>query len=368
VNLPPAKSVSSPVALLLSTVWLLFATGCYLPDGGPAYGSPGYVEHSTCLVIVMQGEATREQYEARRAEIIDYLIERGYISSEGNLLADPDQAERVIRAIVNPEGGFTLSVFDRSAEAGGPPPELWDTDLLYPADPYFILGFVYINEIGPRHLPPRPPGYRPHPHPPSYRPPPGQHVWDYARHWSDHGARGDGDHRRPRGDRDDDHRSPSDRPRHSGHDDRSSPPPSSEPTTPTAPPRQPERFGRFNQLHKPQPPPESERKSGRTRDDDNSDHRRSHRDDDPPATTTSRPPEHFDRSRPPQATSPSTPPVGTPPRETSAPAAPPHQPGERFHSSPPPPPRPAPPPPQKSDQSPRAEPASNNDERNKHEN
>lgn len=374
MNLPPAKSVLSLTPLLFAAALLLFAAGCYLPadDDSSYYGPSGYVEGTTSLVIVMQGEATQEQYDARRGEIIGYLIERGYIRSEADLVADPDQAERVIRAIANPDGGFTLSVFNRSTEVSGPAPGLWDTDLLYPADPYFILGFVYINEIGPRHLPPRPLGYRPHPHPDSYRPPSGQRVWDYARHWPNRSVPGGGSHPRPQqSDRAAGHRSPpAKHPPRDGHDNRTSLPAPAPHSAPPPASSAPEHFGRPDRPPRSQPPADSTHKPDRNHDNDQ-DHRGSPRardNDPPPRSSGNAPSGHLDRPRTPQAQTPSTPPTDTAPRHTPASSVPPRPPGERSHPKPPPATRPAPPPRQeKSGNNERAQPASRNEQKEKNE-
>ncbi len=168
--------------------FLLLSTGCYYPTSERTYvteGQPPYAKVPTALVIVMQDESSEAEYQARRGEIINYLIERGYIADENDLVGDPASANRIIRAIVS-GGGFTLSVFNQNA-ATGPLPDLETTDILYPADPYFIAGFYYFSEIGPRRLPPRPPGYRPHPRPPHEGPPPGHPMFDHDRHWSQSG-------------------------------------------------------------------------------------------------------------------------------------------------------------------------------------
>lgn len=167
------------VSLILGAT-LLLAGGCHQYHAHTGSVAPSGARPATALVIVIQNECTEAEYLSWRGQIVSYLIERGYIVSEDELIADPAGAQRVIRAIVGP-GGFTLSVFHAAAEAS-PPPNLEITDILYPADPYFVLGFYYFGEIGPRHLPPRPPGYRPHPRPPD-RSPPRYPRYDHDRHW-----------------------------------------------------------------------------------------------------------------------------------------------------------------------------------------
>ena len=187
------RTTPTPLSALIAT-FLLLTAGCYYPaDGRPVYATetqPAYVPQTdipTSLVIVMEGEATEADYRARRLEIINYLIERGYIAVESDLVSDPANAVRIIRAIVTGEG-FTLSVFNQGAVAE-PQPDLEMTDILYPDDPYFIFGFDYLYEIGPRRLPPRPRDYRPHPRPPHSNPPPGHRDYDRDRHWG-HGRPG----------------------------------------------------------------------------------------------------------------------------------------------------------------------------------
>ncbi len=196
--------VSYHATLFLLAAIMLLTAGCYSPPAGrPAYATetqsayaPG-LNVPTALVIVMEDDSTEAEYRARRGEIVNYLIERGYIASGNDLVSDPANANRIIRAIVS-GGGFTLSVFNQNA-ATGPLPDLETTDILYPADPYFILGFYYLNEIGPRRLPPRPPGYHPHPRPLHEAPPSGRPVYDHDRHWSHPGQpdRNDGRHAPP---------------------------------------------------------------------------------------------------------------------------------------------------------------------------
>lgn len=158
-------------AALLAAAGLLLAGGCYHRESTRTYSDPAAPDArlSTALVIVIQGECTEAQYLAWRGQVVGYLIERGYIASESELIGDPAQAQRVIRAIVGPDG-FTLSVFHAENRAATTP-DLTITDLYYPADPYFIFGFLYFGEIGPRRLPPRAPDYRPHPRPPGSPPP-----------------------------------------------------------------------------------------------------------------------------------------------------------------------------------------------------
>jgi len=171
-----------PLSLLL-----LLAGGCVYPaDEQPVYASspaPTYAASRpvTSLVIVVEDELTEPEYRAKRAEVVAYLIERGYIADEGELVGDPAAASRIIRATVN-RGGFTIGLFNQ-AEVNQPMPELVDTDILYPADPYFIFGFTYAEDYGPRCLPPRPRDYRPHPRPPHTPPPPGWRDYDRDRHW-----------------------------------------------------------------------------------------------------------------------------------------------------------------------------------------
>ncbi|MBI2516680.1 MAG: hypothetical protein HYV95_07160 [Opitutae bacterium] len=186
------------IAPLFFGAALLGVTGCYHYDetrsiysSGGAYGSLPADRPATALVIVIQGECTEAQYLAWRGQVVSYLIERGYIASESELISDPAQAQRVIRAIVG-AGGFTLSVFNATADAS-PPPDLEFTDIYYPADPYFIFGFLYFGEIGPRHLPPRPPDYRPHPRAPG-APPPRYPRYDHDRHWPHAPRTGDREH------------------------------------------------------------------------------------------------------------------------------------------------------------------------------
>jgi len=169
--------------------FLLLSTGCYYPpDNSSVYGPERTPEYApiarvpTSLVIVIEGEFTEEQYRARRLDIVNYLIERGYISQESELISDPANASRIVRAIVNSEG-FSLSVFNQNTAVTAVP-DLETTDILYPEDPYFIFGFDYMYEIGPRRLPPRPRDYHPHPRPPHSNPPPGRPVWDHDRHWT----------------------------------------------------------------------------------------------------------------------------------------------------------------------------------------
>jgi hypothetical protein len=196
--------VSFHSTLFLLAAFILLATGCYSPTAArSAYATetqsanaPG-LNVPTALVIVMEDESTEAEYRARRGEIVSYLIERGYIANENDLVNDPANADRIIRAIVS-GGGFTLSVFNQNA-ATEPLPDLETTDILYPADPYFIFGFYYVNEIGPRRLPPRPPGYHPHPRQPREAPPPGRPAYDHDRHWSQPGQpdRNNGRHAPP---------------------------------------------------------------------------------------------------------------------------------------------------------------------------
>ena len=210
----PLVRISRRFLLPAFATWLLLAAGCYFPpDSGTVYAPeppPAYAPQPdlpTALVIVVEGECTQEEYRMRRSEIVNYLIDRGYIASENDLVNDPADASRIIRAIVR-NGGFTLSVFNQS-RAPEPPPDLEYTDILYPADPYFIFGFGYICEIGPRHLPPRPHGYYPHPRPPHTPPPQDCHTYDHDRHWTRNGEPRHPDDRRP-ADRhhDDDHSHP----------------------------------------------------------------------------------------------------------------------------------------------------------------
>lgn len=186
---PPLVKIPSAAFLALTAALLLLTSGCYSPPGyrsvnaseiQPAYAPEANVP--TALVIVVEGECSEAEYLARRGEIINYLIERGYITSESDLVSDPAEAVRIIRAIVSGDG-FSLSVFNQNS-AADPMPDLETTDILYPADPYFIFGFDYLYEIGPRRLGPRPQDYRPHPRPPHEGPPRGHPVFDHDRHWS----------------------------------------------------------------------------------------------------------------------------------------------------------------------------------------
>lgn len=102
------------------------------------------------------------------------------------MIGDPASAGRIIRAIVNSDG-FSLSVFNPNPTATELP-DLESTDILYPEDPYFIFGFDYMYEIGPRRLPPRPRDYRPHPRPPHSSPPVGRPIFDHDTHWSRPGS------------------------------------------------------------------------------------------------------------------------------------------------------------------------------------
>lgn len=188
------------IAPLLLGVTVLFAGGCYHHEGtrsvyssGSAYDSRPADRPATALVIVIQGECTEAQYLAWRRQIVSYLVERGYIAGEDELIGDPAQAQRIIRAIVS-EGGFTLSVFNDDIATHRS--DLEFTDIYYPADPYFIFGFLYFGEIGPRHLPPRSPDYRPHPRPPS-TPPPYYPPYDRDRHRPHPPRPDDRDHDRP---------------------------------------------------------------------------------------------------------------------------------------------------------------------------
>ncbi len=192
---------SNKSSLLFFAAFMLVTAGCYFPvsdrtvyvtEPQPRYAPAANVP--TALVVVVEGESTEMEYQARRNEIVNYLIERGYISREEDLIGDPANADRIIRAIVS-NGGFTLSVFNQNP-AGPPPVSLETTDILYPADPYYILGFYYVDEIGPRRLPPCPPDYRPHPRPPYEGPPPGREEYDHDRHWSHPGQREHDDDRR----------------------------------------------------------------------------------------------------------------------------------------------------------------------------
>lgn len=181
-----ARLLSCCVALL----GLLLGGCIYYADpgysDGPAYRPAPPRMPATALVIVMRDETTEAEYLNCRTQIITYLVQHGYITGEADLIANPDHAQRIIRAIVQGRE-FTLSVFnqDNTVAAGTPPPYLEYSDLLYPNDPYFILGFVYFDEIGPRRLPPRPPGYRPHPGPSNHRPPDHHPDYDRKRHWPD---------------------------------------------------------------------------------------------------------------------------------------------------------------------------------------
>ena len=219
MHLPSAK-IPRLSFLSVFVGWLLLAAGCYYPtEGEPVYApapQPAYAPQPylpTALVIVVEGECTQEEYRMRRSDIINYLIERGYIGSENDLVSDPAEASRIIRAIVS-NGGFTLSVFNQN-QTQEPPPDLEDTDILYPADPYFIFGFGYICEIGPRHLPHRPPGYHPHPRPPHTPPPRDWRTYDHDHHWTRNGEPRHPDDRRPGnrpGDDNHSHPGPKDRP------------------------------------------------------------------------------------------------------------------------------------------------------------
>ncbi len=203
MNLPTPRISRNAIAILLAA-FVVLMTGCYYPtDGRSVYATGSRPANDagrivpTALVIVVEDESTEAEYQVRRSEIIDYLIQRGYISNEAELVSDPANADRIVRAIVS-NGGYSLSIFNQNS-TGGADLNLEDTDLLYPADPYFILGFYYLDEIGPRRLPPRPPGYRPHPRPPHSSPPPGYRVFDHDRHWSRPGQpdRNDGQPTRP---------------------------------------------------------------------------------------------------------------------------------------------------------------------------
>ena len=189
--------IPSASILALCVTSLFLTAGCYYPpNNGPVYGPAGQPEYApvagvpTSLIIVVEGEFTEEQYRARRLEIVNYLIERGYIARESDLISDPANASRIVRAIVNRDG-FSLSVFNQNV-AVTEMPDLETTDILYPEDPYFIFGFDYMYEIGPRRLPPRPRDYHPHPRPPHSNPPPGRPVFDHDRHWSRPGTHSPG--------------------------------------------------------------------------------------------------------------------------------------------------------------------------------
>jgi hypothetical protein len=193
----------------LLIAYALLAAGCsyptdaqpgYTTEGPPAYATAPEPGVPTSLVIVVEGESTEAEYLAKRHEIVAYLIDRGYITSEDDLIGDPDEAERIVRAIVTADG-FTLSIFNKNTEQG-PPPDLEDSDILYPADPYFIWGFMYAGEIGLRHLPHRPRDYHPHPRPRHQGPMPGHPIYDHDRHWSHAGGPGRGVHHGPPQDRD----------------------------------------------------------------------------------------------------------------------------------------------------------------------
>jgi hypothetical protein len=245
--------------LLFTALLSLLLGGCfYYPDNGtytyaqrgpgPAYAAAP----STALVIVMPDNSTEADYLNWRGQIIDYLIQRGYIASESDLVANPDNAQRIVRAIVG-NGGYTLSVFnkDGGVAAEAAPLYLEDSDVCYPEDPYFILGFAYFGEIGARHLPPRPPGYRPHPRPDNYRPPANRPNYDWNRHWSGphDNAPGGRPHTpdRPQDNHNDnknDHRGPD-------HGDQ----PHNPPTQPNRPPPDDHRDRPGRDDHTPTPPP-----------------------------------------------------------------------------------------------------------------
>jgi hypothetical protein len=204
----PARSALPLLVPALATVLLMLA-GCYYPpDASQGYAPPPngttYVSADagsyipppqpgipTSLVIVMPDDSTAADYETQREQIVSYLIDRGYISSESELIGDPDEATRVVRAIVS-GGGFTLSVFSRDTQVATPI-GLETTDLFFPEDPYFIWDFTYVGEIGRRRLPARPPSYRPHPRPPGSVTMPHHQPPDFAHHWPRSGN-GTGNH------------------------------------------------------------------------------------------------------------------------------------------------------------------------------
>jgi hypothetical protein len=161
----------------------------YAPaDSGGSYTPPPQPGIPTSLVVVMPDDSTASDYAAQREQIVSYLIDRGYINSESELIGDPDEAARVVRAIVS-NGGFTLSVFSKDTLVSAPV-GLETTDLFLPEDPYFIWDFTYVGEIGRRRLPPPPPNYRPHPRPPGSRPVPGHVPPDFGHHWPRPGGSG----------------------------------------------------------------------------------------------------------------------------------------------------------------------------------
>ncbi|HET7535233.1 MAG TPA: hypothetical protein VFJ90_02180 [Candidatus Didemnitutus sp.] len=104
----------------------------------------------TALVITVESAAmTEEEYQARRSELINYLIERGYIQSEGDLVAEEAGARRLIRATLGADGGFKISVFNFESEAVADPAVVVAAEIpAYYYDDYYYYGFAPVPFYG----------------------------------------------------------------------------------------------------------------------------------------------------------------------------------------------------------------------------
>lgn len=142
-----------------SRLVLLFAlltgllSGCQsVPANKPAVAI--YEAPPTSLIITVEGEGmTEAEYKARRDELIAYLIERGYIQSEADLVADTESAGRIINATLVADGGFKLSVYNLDSQAVSNPTVVADYSVpeVIPASyygDYYYYGFAPVPFYG----------------------------------------------------------------------------------------------------------------------------------------------------------------------------------------------------------------------------
>ncbi len=164
-------------------------SGCQsIPANRPAVTSvmPS-VMPPTSLIITVEGTGmTEAEYKARRDDLVSYLIERGYIQAESDLITDAGAAERIIRATLGADGGFKFSVYNLDSEVVTDQTAVADNSIPpnYYGD-YYYYGFEPVPFYGYSSWPAYYPIYPTYPvcAPPKPSVP---YCWPAGQYWHDH--------------------------------------------------------------------------------------------------------------------------------------------------------------------------------------
>jgi hypothetical protein len=161
-------NLSRPLLLLAlaATCWL---GGCFAPGEPPRVvaGTSVYRVNTALLLASDDGKLTAEQLQARRDEVVNYLTERGLLTSTDVLVSNAAAADRIIRVSIAESGGFKITVFNPGS-AGGyysanpaltSPPTIPDSPNWPNYDPWFDRGYYYNSGLNFGYYPYDPPDY-----------------------------------------------------------------------------------------------------------------------------------------------------------------------------------------------------------------